>query len=72
MDAVIPVFKHDVSELLEGTYNKYSDDGALEVSLEDIVLSKEDKEYLAKSKKRKTQLGTINITGKTHVFKRNS
>ena len=70
MNANIPVFKHDVPELLDGTYNKYSSDGALEISLEDITISKDDREYLTSSKKRKTQLGTINITGKTHVFKR--
>ena len=66
----IIVFKHDVPELLDGLYNKYSNDGALELKIDNIVITKDDKEYLTKTRKTKTCLGSIEIEGLTAKFVR--
>jgi len=67
-DNSIIVFKHDVPELLDGSYNKYSNDGALELKVENIVLTEDDKVYLTKTKKTKAMLGTIKIKDRTVRF----
>jgi len=54
----VEIYKHDVNELLDGNYNKYSNDGALELKLENIVIMDEDKEFLSKTKK-KSRLGCL-------------
>jgi len=67
-DNNIIIFKHDVPELLDGLYNKYNNDGALELKIENIVITKDDKEYLTKTRKTKTMLGKIEIRNRTAKF----
>ena len=65
MDKIF-IYKHDVPELLNNEYNVYSDDGSLEISISDILISDDVKEEIKKTRKTKTPIGQlINDSGIT-------
>jgi UDP-glucose 6-dehydrogenase len=70
MNNDILLFKHDIEELKEGKYNLYSDDGALELKVDNIVITEEDKDFLDKTKKTKSSIGKLVFDNRTVVFKR--
>ena len=64
----IPIYKHDVFELLNNEYHVYNNDGGLELSIENIIISDNDKKLVKKSKKTKTAIGYLIKESNTYKF----